>query len=116
MSGLVADRFKLAKVSLDARRQLRLPERRRALQRLAQILNTFLFVPGPDIGRAQGVSEAGRLLIFLSKCLMKMFDGLRQFALVNENPSEVKMRQPMTGFIFKRLPVMFGRFIQPPFP
>jgi hypothetical protein len=81
----------LAKVPLDARRQLRLPERLRAFHRLTQILNAFLFLPGPDVCRAQSVCVAGSLLIFRRQSLTKMLDGLRQFALMNEDPSEVKM-------------------------
>src|SRR5215475_1568620 len=98
--------FKLVKVSFDARRQLCLPERRRAFQRLAQILNPFLFLPGPDVGRAQRVSEARSLLVFRRQRSMKMLDGLLQFALINEDPPEVKMRQPVAGAIFNRLAVM----------
>src|SRR5215510_8111245 len=62
--GLLVCFLERAEVSFDARRQLCLPERRRAFQRLAQILNPFLFFPGPDVGRAQSVSEAGSLLVF----------------------------------------------------
>jgi hypothetical protein len=106
----------LAKVTLDARRQLRLPERRRSFQRLAQKLNPFLFLPSPDVGRAQSVCEAGSLLIFRRQSLTKMLDGLPQFALMNEDPSEVKMGQPVGGTIFERLAVMLSRLAQPPFP
>ncbi len=52
---LVTDCFQLAKVSLDARRQLCLSERRRAFQRVTQILNPFLFLPGPRICRSERI-------------------------------------------------------------
>jgi hypothetical protein len=47
----------LVKVSFDARRQLCLPERSRAFQRLTQILNSYLFLAGPDRYSTERVSK-----------------------------------------------------------
>jgi len=81
-------------------------------RRLARILNSFLFPAGQDIGRARRLFEAGSMFIFRRQRPTKMPDGLRQFALINENTSEVKMRQPVAGTIFGPLAVMFSRLIQ----
>src|SRR5215510_15868145 len=47
---------------------------------------------------------------------MEMFDGLSEFVLMNENPPEVKMGQPVAGAIFDRLAEMFSCLVQSTFP